>query len=150
MKIFAKNKRAFFDYEILEKYEAGIELLGLEVKAIKSGKISLKGAFVIIKNNEVFLINANISPHQPKNTPPNYDPKRKRKLLLKKNEIKYLIGKTKQQGLTLVPLSVYNKRGKIKLEIGVAKSKRKYQKKEKIKEREIKREVEREIKNIKI
>jgi SsrA-binding protein len=147
MKIFAKNKRVYFDYEILENYDAGIELFGFEVKAIKSGKISLKGSFVIIKDEEAFLINAQIAPYQPKNTPQNYDPKRKRKLLLKKSEIRSLLGKTKQQGLTLVPLFVYNKGCKIKLKIGLAKSKKKYQKKQKIKEREIQREAEREIKS---
>lgn len=146
MKIYAKNKRAFFDYEILEKYQAGIELFGFEVKAIRNGKISLKGAFVIVKNNEAFLINALVSPYQPKNTPKNYDPRRKRKLLLKKEEIKSLIGKAKQQGLTIIPLSVYNKNCKIKIEIALAKSKKKFQKKQAIKEREIEKEIKRELK----
>lgn len=146
MKIFAKNKRAFFDYEIIEKYEAGIELFGFEVKSIKKGNISLKGSFVTIKNGQVCLINASISPYQPKNTPPDYNPSRTRKLLLKKEEIKILIGKVSQKGLTLVPLKVYNRGSKIKLEIALAKSKKKFQKKEKIKEKDIKREMEREIK----
>ena len=136
MKVFAKNKRAYFDYEILEKYEAGIELLGFEVKAIKTGHLSLKGSFAVIKNMEVFLINAYIPPYQPNNTPKDYDPLRTRKLLFKKSEIKSLIGKQKQRGLTLVPLRVYNRRGKIKIEIGLAKSKKKIDKREKIKKRE--------------
>jgi SsrA-binding protein len=146
-KVFAKNKRAYFDYEILEKYEAGIELLGFEVKSIKTGHISLKGSFVIIKDSEAFLLNVYIPPYQAKNTPKSYDPSRTRKLLLKKSEIKSLIGKQKQKGLTLVPLKAYNKRGKIKIEIGLAKSKKKFDKREKIKRREFEREKERALKN---
>lgn len=146
MKIFAKNKKAFFDYEILEKYEAGIELFGFEVKSIKNSNISLKGSFVTIKGNEAYLLNTLIPSYQPKNTPANYDPSRTRKLLLKKEEIKNLIGKAKQKGLTLVPLCVYNKGSKIKIEIALVKSKKKFQKKEKIKKRDIERETEREIK----
>lgn len=150
MKIFAKNKRAFFDYEILEKYEAGIKLLGLEVKSVKKGNISLKGSFIVIKHSEVYLINATITPYQQKNTPYDYNPKRTRKLLLKKEEIKTLIGKTSQKGLTLVPLKVYNKGSKIKIEIALVKSKKKFQKKQKLKEKDIEREIEKEIKKLKI
>jgi len=146
-KVFAKNKRAYFDYEIFEKYEAGIELYGFEVKSVKTGHLSLKGSFVIIKNMEAFLINAYISPYQANNTPKDYDPLRTRKLLLKKNEIKSLIGKQKQKGLTLVPLKAYNRKGKIKIEIGLAKSKKKFDKREKIKKREFERERERALKN---
>lgn len=146
MKIFAKNRRGFFDYQIIEKYEAGIELFGFEVKSIKNGKISLRGSFVIESKGEIYLLNASISPYQPKNTPKEYDPTRRRKLLLKKKEISTLIGKSKQQGLTLIPLRVYNKGCKIKIEIALAKSKKKFQKKEKKKERDIKREMERETK----
>jgi len=141
-----KNKRAYFDYEILEKYEAGIELFGFEVKSIKTGHISFKGSFVVIKNNEVYLLNAFIPPYQPKNTPKDYEPSRTRKLLLRKNEIKTLIGKSKQKGLTLVPVGVYTKRGLIKLEIGIGKGKKKFDKREKIKKREAKREMERTLK----
>ncbi|MDD5552154.1 MAG: SsrA-binding protein SmpB [Candidatus Pacebacteria bacterium] len=146
MRIFAKNRRAFFDYQIIEKYEAGIELFGFEVKSIKNGKISLRGSFVIESRGEIYLLNASISPYQPKNTPKEYEPTRRRKLLLKKKEINTLIGKSKQQGLTLIPLRVYNKGYKIKIEIALAKSKKKFQKKEKKKERDIKREMERETK----
>jgi SsrA-binding protein len=146
MKTFAKNKRAFFDYEIIEKYEAGIELLGFEVKSIKNGKMSLKGSFVILRGQEVYLLNATISPYQPKNTPKEYDPSRRRKLLLKKPEIKSLIGKSKRQGLTLVPLRVYNKGCKIKVGVGLARSKKKFQKRQKKKEKDIKREMEIETK----
>ena len=143
-----KNKRAYFDYEILEKYEAGIELFGYEVKSIKTGHISLRGSFVIIKKSEVFLLNASISPYQPGNTPKDYDPLRRRKLLLHKNEVKSLIGKSKQKGLTLVPLRVYTKRRKIKIKIGLARAKKKLDKREIIKKREIERESKREIKEM--
>ena len=146
MKILSENKKAYFDYEILEKFEAGIALIGQEVKSIKSGRINLAGSYVVLKNSEVFLIGCNIPPYQPKNAPPDYNPERSRKLLLKKSEIKYLIGKTKQKGLTLVPLRVYTKRGKIKLEFGIARGKKKIDKRELIKKREVEREIKRELK----
>lgn len=137
----AKNKRAYFDYHILETYEAGIVLAGYEVKAIKLGHISLQGAYVIIKSNEAFLLNAHVSPYQPVNMPKSYDPTRSRRLLLKKSQIKMFIGKSKSEGLTLIPLSVYTKRGKIKVQIGLAKSKKKYEKRELIRKRDIEREM---------
>ena len=146
MRILAENKKAYFNYHILEKFEAGISLIGQEVKSIKSGRINLAGSYVVLKDSQVFLIGANIPPYQPKNAPPDYNPERSRKLLLKKSEIKYLIGKVKQKGLTLVPLKVYAKRGKIKLEFGVTKGKKKVDKRELIKKREVKREMERELK----
>ncbi len=146
MKEITKNKKAYFNYEILEKLIAGISLLGLEVKSIKSGRISLKATYVVLRNEEAFLIGANIPPYQPKNTPKDYNPERSRKLLLKKSEIKYLIGKTKQKGLTIVPLRVYNIRGKIKLEIGLAKGKKKFDKRRVIKKRESEREIRRILK----
>ncbi len=147
MKIIQKNKKAYFDYKILEKFEAGISLTGNEVKSIRLGKISLKGSYVVIKNEEAFLINCNIPPYQPANAPENHDPERTRRLLLRKKEIRYLIGKTKQKGLTLVPLRVYNKKGKIKIEIGLVKGKKKPDKREKIKKREQEREIRRALKN---
>lgn len=146
MKEITKNKKAFFNYEILEKLMAGISLLGLEVKSIKSGRISLKSTYVVLRNEEAFLIGANIPPYQPKNAPKDYNPERSRKLLLKKSEIKYLIGKTKQKGLTIVPLRVYNIRGKIKLEIGLVKGKKKFDKRRIIKKREGEREIRRILK----
>jgi len=140
MKIIAKNKKAYFNYEILDKFEAGISLLGLEVKSIRMGHISLTGSYVVLnRNNEVFLIGATISPYQPQNTPLDYNPQRSRKLLLKKSEIKYLIGKSKERGLTIIPLSVYTMGRKIKVEIGIARGKRKFDKREKIKERDFRR-----------
>ena len=137
------NKKAYFNYEILETFQAGIVLIGQEVKSIKNGRISLAGSYIILKEEEFFLIGANVPPYQPKNAPRDYDPKRFRKLLLKKSEIKYLIGKSRQMGLTLIPLKVYTKRQKIKLEFGLAKGKKKVDKREKIKKREIEREMRR-------
>ncbi|MEW6171400.1 MAG: SsrA-binding protein SmpB [Candidatus Omnitrophota bacterium] len=144
---FAFNRRAYFDYEILEKFEAGIMLLGFEVKAVKSGRINLLGSYVVFKNCEPYLLNADISPYQPLNTPKDYDSKRSRKLLLKKSEIKYLFGKKESAGLTLIPLRIYNKRNKIKVEIALARGKKQYEKREKIIKRETKRKIERAIKN---
>src|SRR3989344_5314569 len=101
MGIFAENKKAYFDYEILEKIEAGIVLIGQEVKAIKSGRINIAGSYVVINSGEVFLIGCHIPPYQPKNAPADYNPERSRKILLKKSEIQRLIGKSQQKGLTL-------------------------------------------------
>lgn len=140
------NRRAYFDYEILETYEAGIELRGFEVKAIKIGHINLAGTFVVIKNNEAWLLNATIPPYQPRNAPPDYDPMRSRKLLLHKSEIKELIGKSAQRGLTIVALKVYTKRGRIKILVGLARHKKKADKREVIKKREAKREIRRNVK----
>jgi SsrA-binding protein len=146
--ILAENKKAYFDYNILEKFEAGIALLGTEVKSIRAGHMGLKASYVVIDNKgEVYLIGANISPYQPKNAPQDYRPDRSRKLLLKKKEIDYLIGKSHQKGLTFVPLRVYNKKGRIKLEFGLGKGKREFDKRETIKGRDNKREVERELKS---
>ena len=145
MPTFAYNRKATFDYEILETYEAGLILFGYEVKAIKTGHLSLVGAYAIIRGNEAYLINAYIPPYQPKNTPADYDPYRSRKLLLHKSEIASLIGKTKQKGLTLVPLKVYTKHGKLKLEFVLARGKKKFDKRDKIIERETKRKIDRAI-----
>jgi len=146
MPALATNPRARFDYKILEKYEAGLVLSGQEVKAIKNGRMSLRGSYVMVKNEEVWLINAQIMPYQPKNTPKDYEPIRSRKLLLHKKEIRGLIGKIKQKGLTLVPLRVYTKHRKLKLEFGLGQGKRKTDKREKIKKRESDRKIERALK----
>lgn len=142
MSTLAKNKKAYFNYEILETYEAGIVLEGHEVKSIKLGHISLDGSYVTIKDNEAYLLNAHVSPYQAKNTPANYDPARSRKLLLKHSEIAALIGKSKTQGLTTLPLSVYTARGKIKVEIGVARGKKKYEKRELLKKKTAVEEID--------
>lgn len=144
-KNLAENRKVRYDYEILETYEAGLVLRGHEVKAIKTGHVSLKGSYVVIKNNEAHLINAFIPPYQSANTPESYDSERNRKLLLKKSEISSLIGKSKAKGLTLVPLRLYTKQGKIKLEFILGKGKRKIDKREEIKKRETKKEIERKL-----
>ena len=123
--VITTNKRAYFDYEILETYEAGIELLGAEVKSIRTGRINLAGSYVLIRGNNIRLLNADIPPFQPKNTPEDYNSKRTRRLLLNKSEIKNLIGRIHEKGLTLMPLKVYTKNRKIKIEIGLAKSRKK-------------------------
>ena len=147
MKVLAENKKAYFNYEILEKFEAGISLIGQEVKSIKLGHINLAGSYVIIdKNSEVFWIGAKVPPYQPNNAPADYSPERSRKLLLKKKEINYLIGKSRQRGLTLIPLKVYTKNAKIKLEFGIGKGKKEIDKREIIKKRETDKDIERELK----
>lgn len=146
MKIISENKKAYFNYKILETFEAGISLIGQEVKSLKTKGINLAGSYIVVKDEEVFWIGAKIPPYQPKNAPADYNPERSRKLLLKKSEIKYLIGKAKEKGLTLLPLKLYHKRGKIKLEFGIAKGLKKVDKRELIKKRETKREIERILK----
>lgn len=145
IKELSKNKKAFFDYNILEKIEAGMVLNGPEVKSVKNGQINLKGSYIIFHNNEAFLFNAHIAFYQ-KSSLKNYDPRRERKLLLHKKEITYLINKSQEKGLTVLPLRVYLKNGKIKLEIGIAQGRKKYDKRELIKKREIRREIERTLK----
>lgn len=145
MKIFAENKKAYFNYEILEKFESGMVLTGQEVKSIRLGRINLAGSYVVFKDSEIYLIGANIPAYQPKNAPKDYDPKRTRKLLLNKSEINYLRGKTHQKGLTLLPIKVYAKNATIKLEFGLAKGRKKYDKREVIKKREVEREIKRRI-----
>ena len=146
MKILTENKKALFNYKILEKFEAGISLIGQEVKSVKTKGINLAGSYVVIKGREAFWVGAKIPPYQAKNAPPEYNPERSRKLLLKKSEIKYLIGKSKQKGLTLIPLRLYTKKGKIKLEFGIGKGLKKKDKRELIKKREAKREIQRILK----
>jgi SsrA-binding protein len=146
MSHYAENRKARFNYEILEKYEAGIELLGSEVKSVRGGQMSLEGAFVIVRGGEIYLINANIPPYQVKNTSKDYDPLRNRKLLLTKKEITELAGKEKNKSLTIVPISVYNKMRKIKVEVALVKGKKKFDKRETLKKRDTDREIRREIK----
>ena len=140
MKILAENKRAYFDYQILEKLEAGIVLTGQEVKSIRLGNINLKGSYLVPKDQEIYLIGCHIPPYQPKNIT-NYLPERTRKLLLKKREIGQLIGKSKVKGLTLLPLRVYIRGSFIKIEVGVVKRKKTRDKREIIKKREIDRDL---------
>lgn len=147
MKILSQNKKATFDYEILERLEAGISLLGQEVKSLKERGVNLEGTYVFIKNQEAFWVGAKISPWQPKNIGADYNPQRDRKILLKKSEIKYLLGKTRKTGLVLIPLKIYLKRGLIKMEIALAKKRKKISKKEILKKRDIEREMRREVKD---
>ena len=151
MKLLAENKKARFNYEIGEKFEAGIILSGQEVKSLKTRGISLAGSYVLAKTDGIFWIGVKIPPYQPNNVSLSYDPERTRKLLLKKKEIDYLIGKTSERGLTFVPLKLYTKgrddgSGKIKLEFGVARGKKKYDKRESIKKRETLREIQSTLK----
>lgn len=146
MSTYAINKKARFNYEILEEFEAGIVLTGAEVKSIRSGHISLKEAFATVRSGEIYLTNAHISAYKPA-AGKDYEPTRSRKLLLKSDEITKLIGKSQEQGLTLVPLKVYDKHGNIKVEIGLAKGKKKYDKRETLKQREQERDIKRSLKN---
>ena len=141
MSELASNRKAGFDYEILETYEAGIQLAGHEVKSIRAGRVTIAGSFVIIRGEEAFLVGASISPYQVANTPSGYDPERTRKLLLHRKEIKELIGKTAQKGLTLVPLRIYTKNSRIKLAFALARRKKKYDKRETIRKREDERKI---------
>jgi len=143
-KIIAKNKSAGRDYHILESLEAGIELKGTEVKSLREGKANLKDGFARIDGNEVFLYNMHISPYKFGNIA-NVDPKRPRRLLLHKSQIKKLIGQISQKGFTLIPLSAYLKRGRIKVELALACGKRQYDKREAIKKREASREMQRAL-----
>ncbi len=143
---YTENSKARFDYFILETYEAGIELKGFEVKAIKNNRANLAGAFAIVRGGELFLVNANIPPYQQNNTPLDYDSKRTRKLLLKKSEIEEIERKMRSAKLTLVALKLYNKGGLVKVELGLGRGKKKADKRESIKKRETDREIERTLK----
>lgn len=132
----AVNRRAKFDYHILETFEAGMSLRGTEVKSVRAGHMQLGGSFVVIRGGEAWLTNAVIPPYQPPNTPANYDPTRARKLLLHRAELRSLIGKSAARGLTLVPLRVYDKGPRIKLEVALARRRKGRDQRERIRERE--------------
>lgn len=141
------NRKALFSYEPLETLEAGLELLGYEVKALRAGKGSLAGSYVTIRGGEAFLVGATISPYQAGNVPKEYEPTRNRRLLLAKKELSRLAGATERDGLTIVPISVYNKGSLIKIELALAKGKKKHDKRQSIKKRETDREIDRTLKN---
>ncbi len=146
MRVVATNKKAYRDYEILETYEAGIELKGTEVKSVREGRVNLKDSYVRPKDGELFLVNAHISPYEKGNVF-NHDPKRDRKLLLHRREINRIIGRIQERGLTAIPLKMYiNKRGLVKVEIALAKGRKLYEKKQKLKEKAIEREAMAELK----
>ena len=146
MPILAENKKARFDYEILETLEAGLVLQGHEVKAVRDGHVSLKGAYAVVKDGECWLLNAHISPYKKAGPLPGYDPTRSRKLLLHKKELISLLQRLQQKRLTLTPLRVYTKGRRIKLALGLARGKRVYEKRESLKQRAVDREIERSLK----
>ncbi len=146
MATYIDNRKAHFNYTIDETFEAGIELLGFEVKAIKKGQANLAGAFCIVRGGEVFIIGMHIPPYQAGNTPKDYDPDRNRKLLLNKKEIIELADADKAKGLTLVPMALYSKGRRIKVEIAIAKGKKLHDKRESIKKRDTDREIRRTLK----
>ena len=147
MTAYIRNKKALFNYEVIARFEAGLVLAGHEVKAIRAGQGSLAGAYIIIRGGEAFLVKASITPYQIANTPKDYAPDRPRKLLLSHKELAELEQKLNTAGLTIVPLSLYNKNRKIKLEIALVRGKKKADKREALKERDTKREIERSLKN---
>jgi SsrA-binding protein len=149
MKTIAQNKKAFHDYEILDKYEAGMALAGSEVKSIRAGRISLKDSFVEIQNGEAFLLRCHISPYEQASIF-NHEPERKRKLLLNRVEIHRLDQKVKTRGFSIVPLQVFlTDKGLFKIEIALVRGKREYEKKQKLKERDIQREMDRDVQRFK-
>lgn len=141
-----ENKKARFNYEILETLEVGLELTGAEVKSLRKGQASLEGSRVIIDGDEATLVGAYIAPYQPKNQL-GYDPERPRRLLIKKEEIKELLGKGKMKRLTIIPLSVYNKKRYLKLSIALVRGKRKFDKRDSIKKRDTERDLGRSLKS---
>lgn len=147
MKPLLTHKRAKFDYEILETHEAGLVLFGHEVKSLRAGKGKLEGAHVIIRGNEAFVVGMNINPYQAGNVPKDYEQERVRKLLLSEKEIAELSHQSDQKGLTIVPLSVYNKGRSVKMAIAIVRGKKTRDKRGVIKERETKRTIERTLKN---
>lgn len=142
-KNLAENRRARFDYDILEKYEAGLELSGQEVKSAKAGRMNLAGSYAVIRGGEAWLLNAHLPPYQPKNAPTDYEPARTRRLLLRREEIKDLLGRLHEKGLSLLPLRAYVKRGLVKLELGLGRSRKSKDKREVLKKRSVEREMRR-------
>lgn len=146
VKVVAKNRKARFNYEILETYEVGIELKGTEVKSVRASKVNLTEGFISIDNGEAFLKQVHISPYEQGNIF-NVDPVRVRKLLLHKREIKKLIGETAQKGFTLVPLSMYLKNGKVKLSLGLVRGKNTHDKRQDMAKKDAQRNIERAMKS---
>ena len=150
MTTYVENKKAHFNYEILEKIESGIELIGIEVKSLKKNQGSLEGAYIIVRGGESYIVNSFIPPYQENNTPKGYEPRRNRKLLLTKKEISKLSdveAGTGGGGLTVVPISIYNKGNRIKVSIAVVRGKKKFDKRETIKKRENDRSIRREFRD---
>lgn len=147
MQPLVRHRRATFDFELLESYEAGLELFGHEVKALRAGKGTLEGAHVIVRGGEAYLVGATIAPYQPANTTPGYDPERPRRLLLSRKQIDEIATQSEQKGLTVVPIMMYNDGRRVKLQIAIARGKKKTDKRETLKARDTKRDIERTLKN---
>lgn len=147
MTTYIQNRKARFDFEILETFEAGLVLTGYEVKSVRAGKGKLEGAYVLIRGGEAFLVGASITPYQVANTPKSYDPEQPRKLLLSKKQLTIIERQTEKARLTAIPIKLYNNGQKIKLEVALARGKKKQDKRESIKERDTKRDIERTLKN---
>ncbi len=145
--VVAENRRARHDYHIEESIEAGIVLTGSEIKSVRAGRVNLRGSYARVVNNEVFLYEAHISPYEQSGTYFNHDPMRPRKLLLHRREIRRLIGLVRQKGLTLVPLRIYFKGRRAKVELGIARGKKLYDKREDIAKRDAQRDIERALKS---
>ena len=145
MKPLTENRKAWFDYEILDKYEAGLVLYGHEVKAVKAGQVSLKGSFISVRTKdgktELYLVGGQISPYKQAGPMPDYNQTRERKLLLNRREISHLLGKRQTEGLTLIPLKIYTNHSFLKLEFAIARGKKQYDKRESIKKRELDRSL---------
>jgi SsrA-binding protein len=144
--LLLENRKARFNYEITRSFEAGVEVLGFEVKSLRQKQGSLEGSYAVVRGGEIFLTGMHIPPYQPKNTPADYESRRTRKLLLTKKEIEELGNLESKKGLTIVPISVYSKGRKIKIELAVARGKKKYDKRETIKRRDAEREMRRSLK----
>jgi SsrA-binding protein len=140
------NRKAGFDFELLERFEAGVELLGFEVKSVRAGRGKLEGAHVVVRGGEAFLVGASISPFQQKNTPKDYEPERARRLLLTKKERDTLLGAESTKGLTIVPISWYTRGRLVKLSLAIARGKKKADKREDLKKKDAVREMERVMK----
>ena len=145
MTAYANNSKALFDYEILKRFTAGLELLGIEVKSVRAGKCNLRGTFVAIRGAEAYLVGAEIPAYQPKNAPQNYDALRARRLLLSKSEIEELREAEGTKGLTIIPLSVYNKGRFLKIDVAIARGKKKFDKRQAIKKRDVERDLKRTL-----
>ena len=145
MAVYANNSKALFDYEILERLTAGLELLGTEVKSVRAGKCNLRGTFIAVRGAEAYLVRADIPAYQPKNAPQDYDALRTRKLLLSKSELENLKDAEGTKGLTIVPLSVYSKGRFLKLDIAIARGKKIYDKRQAIKKRDVERDLKRSL-----
>ncbi len=146
IQVVCQNKKAFHDYFIEERFEAGIVLVGSEVKSLRQGKAHLKDSYASIRNGEIFLLKTHISPYLQADKFTQPEPERKRKLLLHKREVLKLIGKTKEKGYTLIPTKIYFKNGKAKVELGLAKGKRMYDKRESLKKKAVEREMAKAMK----